>query len=282
MTNGSTRAPSYVSRNSHWDGNDADDISLIKHDRGGSFAASGNAKDHAVRVVSHTPTARSGREKRRKLQGWRFGVACSAWVAFTVLMMNLILTIYAAVKFGTDDGVGTAFTGQCERVNSWTTWLHILINALSSILLSASNYTMQCLCSPTRAEIDKAHAKGDWLDIGVASVRNIFRIRYTRRILWWFLALSSVPIHLLYNSAIFKTLDANEYSLAVVNPEFLNGNTLDENNNATYLSMAALSSMQTFFAENEGNSSAVANMTNSECIAAYGTGTKLMSSRTDQ
>ena len=26
---------------------------------------------------------------------------------------------------------------------------------------------------PTRKEIDRAHAKGDWLDIGIPSVRNI-------------------------------------------------------------------------------------------------------------
>lgn len=157
--------------------------------------------------LSGVPTSKSNREKRRKLQGWRFGVACSAWVAFTVLMMNVILTIYAGARFKADDGVGTAYHGSCEVVNSWTTWLHILINALSSILLSASNYTMQCLCSPTRAEIDKAHAKGDWLDVGVASVRNILgRIRPMRQMLWWALALSSIPIHLLYNSAIFKSL----------------------------------------------------------------------------
>ncbi|KAK4909791.1 hypothetical protein LTR49_021460 [Elasticomyces elasticus] len=273
-----TRAP-YVSRNSTWNADDdADDISLIKHDRTRSKSGL-SATERAVRVVSQTPTVASNRLKRRKLQGWKFGVTCSAWTAFSVLILNLILTIIAAAKFGSIEGVGTALEGSCDSVNSWTTWLHILINALSSILLSASNYTMQCLCSPTRKEIDEAHAKGDWMDIGVASVRNIWRIRWSRRIVWWCLALSSVPIHLLYNSAIFKTLDANEYTMAIVNPDFLTGgsdfNTLYETNygyNTSIDSLSTLSYMQSFFANSSTDASLVQKLSNSDCIAAYGTG----------
>jgi len=157
------RAPSYTPGNSAFQ--DEDDISLI-NDRKSSKSGLG-ATERVVRVVSQTPTAASNRQKRRRLQGWRFGVACSATMASSVLILNLILAIVAAVKFGSENGVGTAFTGSCATVNSWATWLHIVINALSSLLLSASNYTMQCLCSPTRKEIDKAHAKGDWMDVGV-------------------------------------------------------------------------------------------------------------------
>ncbi|KAK5112505.1 hypothetical protein LTR62_004262 [Meristemomyces frigidus] len=176
------RAPSYTAPNGLSDGNstgvEGDRESLIKHHKGKLAPY-----EESIQPISSVPTTRSPRERRRKLQGWRFGVTCSAWIAFAVLVMNFILTIVAVAKFGSSDGVGTAFEGSCAVVNSWATWLHILINALSSILLSASNYTMQCLCSPTREEIDNAHAKGDWLDIGVASARNIFRIRWRRRYL---------------------------------------------------------------------------------------------------
>ncbi|KAK5697818.1 hypothetical protein LTR17_023785 [Elasticomyces elasticus] len=269
-----TRAPSYVSRNSAW--NDEGDISLIKHDCKSSKSGL-NDTERVVRVVSQTPAAASKRQKRRKLQGWRFGVTCYAFTAFLVLMLNLILTIIAATKFGSAEGVGTVFTGSCDTVNSWTTWLHVLINALSSILLSASNYTMQCLCSPTRKEIDEAHAKGDWMDIGVASVRNIWKIRWTRQVVWWCLALSSVPIHLLYNSAIFKALDANVYIAATVNSDFLTGLPFDktivssQGSINSIIDIPALQGVQSFFAENLQNASLVQNFTNSDCIAAYGT-----------
>lgn len=107
-----------------------------------------------------------------------------------MLMLNLILTITAAAKFGSDDGVGTALEGSCDSVNSWTTWLHIVINALSSILLSASNYTMQCLCSPTRKEVDEAHAKGDWM-VGqfYHSLENA-RLTCSRTLAWHLFAIS--------------------------------------------------------------------------------------------
>ena len=52
---------------------------------------------------------------------------------------------------------------------------------------------MQCLGSPTRDEIDKAHAKGRWLDIGVPTMRNLLNINAKRTVLWVLLALSSAP-----------------------------------------------------------------------------------------
>jgi hypothetical protein len=72
-----------------------------------------------------------------------------------------------------------------------------LINGLGTLLLAASNACMQCLSAPTRQDIDGAHAKHDWLDVGVISPRNLFRVKWWRSVLWFFLALSSIPLHLL-------------------------------------------------------------------------------------
>ncbi|KAK4889757.1 5'-3' exoribonuclease 2 [Elasticomyces elasticus] len=144
-----------------------------------------------------------------------------------VLMTNVILAIWLSAHFGVASGIGTAYEGDCGIVNRWTFWLHVVINILSSILLSASNYTMQCLSAPTRREVDVAHAKGDWLDIGVSGIRNLTRIGLYRRILWAALALSSLPIHLLFNSAVFKTLQGNQYGMVLANPAFLDGGGFD-------------------------------------------------------
>ena len=70
---------------------------------------------------------------------------------------------------------------------------------------------MQCLSSPTREEVDKAHNLGQWLDIGIPSIRNLRRISRRRLVLWWLLAGSSIPLHLMYNSAVFSTLAARSY-----------------------------------------------------------------------
>ena len=159
----------------------------------------------------------------RKLQGYHFGVLWCAGVAALVLVINLILTIWAVAKSGVQDGVGTLQDGSCEKTKRLTFWTHLAINVLSTLLLGASNYSMQCLSSPTRREIDKAHSQGVWLDIGVPSVRNLRRLSMSRIILWWLLAMSSIPLHLLYNSAVFSTLSSREYDAFLVTSDFLNG-----------------------------------------------------------
>lgn len=86
---------------------------------------------------------------------------------------------------------------------------------------------MQCLSAPTREEVDEAHAKGKWLDIGVSSVRNLTSIPKSRLGMWVGLGLTSLPLHLMwvdlqkeylwkrkcvieasrrYNSAVFTTV----------------------------------------------------------------------------
>jgi len=57
--------------------------------------------------------------------------------------------------------------------------------------------TMQVLSSPTRKEVDAAHAKREWMEIGIPSIRNLWDISLARTLLWIILALSSIPLHLL-------------------------------------------------------------------------------------
>lgn len=53
----------------------------------------------------------------------------------------------------------------------------------------------QCLCAPTRRDIDLAHLEGRWLDVGV-QMRNLWHIPRKKLALWVCLALSSLPLHL--------------------------------------------------------------------------------------
>ena len=47
--------------------------------------------------------------KRQELQGWRFGVSRSAWLATAVLILNTLITITAVTTFGSQDGIGTSY-----------------------------------------------------------------------------------------------------------------------------------------------------------------------------
>lgn len=133
--------------------------------------------------------------QQSKLSGWRAGAALSCTVAFSVLLINVTLLAWAIKRHGLHEGTGTLYTGDCAKAKSINTWLGLGINALCTILLGASNYCMQCLTSPTRDEVDEAHAKRRLLRIGVPSFRNLKAMKAYRAILWLGLGLSAVPLH---------------------------------------------------------------------------------------
>ncbi|CAK4031371.1 Hypothetical predicted protein [Lecanosticta acicola] len=270
-----SHAPSYVSTTKEsLHSKDSETAALAEHAQtpsGFDLLRARTSVSHVIQSISRTV---SDQNKRRKLHGWRFGVSLSAWTATVVLVLNLLIIIVTA--------------GSCSRANYLTTWLHILINGLSSLLLSASNYTMQALVAPTRAEVDRAHSRGDWMDIGVASIRNLFKIKWHRTALWMVLALSSIPIHLLYNSVVFKSIASNLYIPVVANPVWLEGgnfstavnwtdvppgykNTAEINIFYYFDGMDELLEAQKWFKENQNDASLVKNMSTSECISTYGT-----------
>jgi hypothetical protein len=130
--------------------------------------------------------------------GWKSGIIRGAIVAGVVFIINLALAVWSSVKSThLADGRRVLYQGSCSQVKQLDTGVHLLINLLSTLLLGACNYAMQCLSAPTRQEVDDAHEKRIWLDIGVLSFRNLTRIDSRRRTLWICFAFSSLPFHLL-------------------------------------------------------------------------------------
>ncbi|KAL1792900.1 hypothetical protein ACET3X_009407 [Alternaria dauci] len=156
-----------------------------------------------------------------RFTGWRFGVLNFAFWASIVLFVNIAATVSGFTVSPIARGV--FFDGDCDRVKRLNTWLHLAINVLSTIVLAGSNYTMQCLSAPTRSEIDAAHSRKPsvYLDVGILSVRNLSYISERRTFLWVLLALSSLPLHLLYNSAVFSSISTNSYYAFSVGEAFL-------------------------------------------------------------
>lgn len=156
-------------------------------------------------------------------RGWRKAVLAAAITTAIVLLINVILAIVAATTSSAEDGIGTLFQGDCKKVEQWSTALHLLINVLGTCLLVASSFTMQCLSSPTRSEADRAHAKRVPLEIGVPSVKNLRHMHWWKGCLWWALCLSTLPLHLLWNSTIFSTIGAMQFDYLVVDESFFSG-----------------------------------------------------------
>lgn len=139
---------------------------------------------------------------------WLRGVYLCARVGACVLLINVISMSVAAglsTRYSAKSqlsGSKIVYEGNCSAVKNWDTALHLVINVLSTSILGASNYCMQSLVAPTREEIDVCHAKGKWLDIGTASIGNLFKIGRRRVVLWIILMITATPFHVLYVSVI--------------------------------------------------------------------------------
>ncbi|KAI0183494.1 hypothetical protein EV127DRAFT_352591 [Xylaria flabelliformis] len=193
-------------------------------------------------ITDHTPFRVSGFANKQTLAGWfpridddgstssRFRLskrnqALLLQVALIAIIFatNLFILTYVRSKYPSKDGVGLLFAGDCDTVKNSNRWLHLLINVLSTGMLSASTFCIQLQASPTRADIDKMHKRNKWLDIGAPSLRNLRYIGRWRLASCIVLALSSLPIHLIFNSAVFQSLASNDYTVAVVKDSFTSG-----------------------------------------------------------
>lgn len=191
----------------------------------------------AIRVEQRIQQAQ---ENQRE---WVTGVLLFAFAAAIVLFLNVVLTIIAASiaysKAGDQEFTSaTLYRGKCSTSKNWVRGLLFLINVLSTIMLAASNYCMQCLSAPSRKIVDNAHTQQKWLDIGVPSMKNLCFVGWRRCILWILLLISSLPIHLMFvsmfpflrrscltvayrcNSAVFSALGTNEYNALLALADF--------------------------------------------------------------
>lgn len=133
-----------------------------------------------------------------RFHGWRMGVLVGSCLSAFVLCCNIGLVVTGSqINGGYQGGMAILRIGTTSEMSRLSTVAHLLINACSTILLGASNYTMQVLSAPTREDIDRAHHKDRWFDIGLLSIRNLRAIPRRRTAICLVLAISSIPLHLL-------------------------------------------------------------------------------------
>ncbi|KAH7385181.1 hypothetical protein DE146DRAFT_702199, partial [Phaeosphaeria sp. MPI-PUGE-AT-0046c] len=145
------------------------------------------------------------RMRRSRFYGWRMGILIGVCSSAFVLSCN-ILAVAVITSIATENRgpILEIMSGSATSISRWSTALHLVINVFSSLLLAASNYTTQVLCSPTRADLDAAHQKGTWLDVGLLGIRNFRYLPRGRVVLALLLSVSSIPLHLFYNAAVFE------------------------------------------------------------------------------
>lgn len=158
--------------------------------------------------------------------GWRTAALVNTILMTIVAILMTMFSSVALVQAGGFNKPVVFYTGSCGISGATTlnTTLHLLINILSTAILASSNMFMQILNAPSREEVDKSHARGSWLDIGVLSARNIFRLSPFKTMAWLGFLASSTPVHLLFNSTVFEaSYRLSQYQLAIVAEPFLHG-----------------------------------------------------------
>ncbi|KAI5306633.1 hypothetical protein KEM56_007876 [Ascosphaera pollenicola] len=194
---------------------------------------------------------------------WSKGPHIATIASAVILSFNIILLIaLEAKKIGGTTREGLLYDGSCSFTKNASIGLHLMINIFSTLLLAASNYCMQYLNAPTRSAIDDAHGRGKWLSIGVPSLRNIPYMGWKKLAIWMVLLVTSLPVHLLYNSVIY-TSNSSPYGHSVLiaptdfNPDIFKHNRtitncldeidyMDEFRNAHFVKLTRNECMKTY------------------------------------
>lgn len=164
-----------------------------------------NSEPHSALLkndASGTPGAGSDTGSDPPSRQWIKGVHICAAGASVVLFINIILFITATI-LAHSNLRGSVFTtaiiyeGSCSVPKHWEIGPHFVINILNTVVLAASNYCMQLLSAPTRKDVDRAHSRHTWLEIGIPGLRNISATSTRQLILWLLLMITSAPIHLM-------------------------------------------------------------------------------------
>jgi hypothetical protein len=131
-------------------------------------------------------------------KGWSVRIVIATTFGALVLVLDTVFLAVAIQSRRRGGSVNVSIrAGKCEEVSHINTIAHVSINIIGTLLLGCSSLVMQMLSAPTREDIDAAHSKQSWLDIGVLSLRNVAFFGYARKACWLMLALSSLPLHLM-------------------------------------------------------------------------------------
>ncbi|KAL0939943.1 uncharacterized protein CTRU02_206553 [Colletotrichum truncatum] len=158
--------------------------------------------------------------------GWRRSAIVNIGLMSTCVLILLGILATAISRTQNVAQVWKFYTADCKSrsVSITNTLLHLFLNVLSTTVLASSNFFMQVLNAPSRREVAAAHARGDWLDIGIPSWRNAFRLSRFKAIAWIILFITSLPIHMFFNSSIFQ-MDGRmgDFHVTVATESFLEG-----------------------------------------------------------
>jgi len=156
------------------------------------------------------------------LNGWRKTGAIFfvlIWILTLILFILFLVSFYPISSFADT----TLFQGSCTQSSRNVLIMSLFVNVVSTTVLTPSSFFLQILMAPTRADIDKAHRRAQWFDVGIPSFRNLRLLSWSKSALWLFIAITSLPLHLLFNIAVCDNNANTEFITALAKEGLLEG-----------------------------------------------------------
>ena len=122
----------------------------------------------------------------------------TAIIATLILALNITVLAELWARYypaSYADGTLVFHIGSCNDVKTINIALHLAVNVISSVLYLSSQLCVQLITAPTRKQVDEAHRRQDWYDIGILSWRNFIRSRWRSKIICIILLGTSFPLH---------------------------------------------------------------------------------------
>ena len=164
----------YISSNSAVARNEHDINSSLVHGRNDLVGA----EEECASEQFELRKKRSWSLKNPHSSGRRVGVFFGLLTSCVAFLINCVLFGQAMVRGRGSFDITTILSGTTANTSIVIIAYHILINALATTLLSASNYCMQVLSSPTRRELDRTHLARSSLQVGILSPANLAHIAW--------------------------------------------------------------------------------------------------------
>ena len=162
---------------------------------------------------------RNGEMASRRVSGWRRLAAFNILGMSVLSIILLALLVFSSIRAGGLSKVLVLLDRPCHETERLNLWLHLVTNIISTVILASANFFMQILTAPSRQEIDIAHAKKTYVEIGVQSLLNFPQLRKAKLRSWIGLLLTSLPLHLFFNSVVFETANGVSRHLTVMAAE---------------------------------------------------------------
>ena len=147
------------------------------------------------------PSQKHSQTISQKLARREYLLLTTAIIATLILALNITVIAELWARYYPQsyaDGTLVFHIGSCNDVKTINIALHLAVNVISSVLYLSSQLCVQLITAPTRKQINEAHRRRDWYDIGILSWRNFVRSRWRSKIICIVLLGSSFPLHFMY------------------------------------------------------------------------------------